>query len=168
MATATSPAQWFQRFDSWRASGLSQAEWCRLNGVKLKTFENARTRLGTKIALDVDDKTTTTAHEVLNQPTGLIRLQVTEELMQIGRRGFSVEGPHSSGVSIAIGSHRIDLAPNFDLSVLRRLLAALEDQLTLVDRQSQAFHDGVFFPSPTATQSLFFKPLKLSDEKPNC
>ncbi len=87
---------WEQRLAAQATSGLSARAWCRQGGVAYATFTYWRRRLQAEPAV---------------APLTLIR--VTDD-----------EG-HRASLQISVGAACIEVAPDFDANLLRRVVAAL-------------------------------------------
>jgi hypothetical protein len=124
MKHRASETEWAIRFESWQSSGLSQAEWCSANGVNRKTFENARTKFRKIPDLGGTKKIRPKVqHDKNFQAPNLVQLIVADEPLVSSPTNSQASTRNSSGVSICAGSLRIELAPDFDVAVLMRVLA---------------------------------------------
>lgn len=107
---------WNQLITEWRASGLTNSEFCRQNGIDRKLFYKWRKRL---------------APETVNPPTrpyGTMspatssRLELVELKTPQGGRLFG------SGVSLSCNGVHISLDSGFDECVLRSALSVIGGQ----------------------------------------
>ena len=119
------PEQWIEWFKDWRSSGLTQKTWCEANGIPLKSFGNARTRLK-----NYPGNLSSKSHSMstsLSQSSGLIQLHVIDEPSSMPIINPLTGNSPRSGLCIRTGQLTIELATDFDAVTLKRLLAALED-----------------------------------------
>lgn len=126
MEERVSAHEWAARFESWQSSGLSQAEWCAANGVNRKTFENARTRFRKTLNQDGAEKVRPNRSNKTSQAPNLVQLIVADDPDDSSPIPSQAGAKSLSGVSICSGSLRIDLAHDFDVAVLMRVLAIIK------------------------------------------
>lgn len=126
MTLGASTAKWLERFDLWKESRLSQVEWCAVNGVNVKSFENARTRLKKSglISCDRENRRNINASESLIA-SGFIKVDLSADPLEQSTEGCAEHNSTNSGVSIQVGKVKINLETNFDECVLMRLLELL-------------------------------------------
>lgn len=110
----SSPAEqaWCERVESWRQSGLSQAEYCRRQGLSPVSLSGWKSRIARRglVTPAVSPRT-----EWLAART---QASVTAELVG--------EGGEPQLEVVLSGGRRVRVGPRFDASVLLRLVRALE------------------------------------------
>jgi len=97
---------WQEHIESWRRSGLSQAEYCRLNSLRLKNFWYWKKRYSGK-----------TLEQVRFFPLALVSTKAERAVKS---------QPASLQLTLQEQRFRIEIGDNFSPSVLKGLILTLE------------------------------------------
>ncbi len=97
---------WHEHIESWKRSGLSQAEYCRLNSLRLKNFWYWKKRY-----------TRETAEQLRFFPLALIPTKTAKSIKS---------APASLQLTLQEQRFRIEIGENFSPSVLKGLIMTLE------------------------------------------
>jgi len=112
-----SPSEWAERVEQWKASGLSQSEFCRRHGLAMSTFNRKAAAL---VGKSVRSGATSEPSE---EPPDCLEVRMS------GLRAGGVGEPSASlgeGFEVSLeGGWRVRLGPQFDAEGLRRLLGVL-------------------------------------------
>lgn len=88
---------WGELIEKWRASGLSQKQWCKEQGIALSTF-----------------------HYWLHKPAS--KKSTPASFIELAAE---TAYPGSSGIELRLGPAKINLEVDFDADTLQRLVKAL-------------------------------------------
>jgi len=114
------PEQWQSHIAAWKASGITQADYCKAHGLVVSSFWYWKKKQLTPLAPSAEIT-----------PASFIPLAVINDKPSLSAQkegADSVSHPEISGISLHIGNtYRIDLMPGFDTATLRQALSILRD-----------------------------------------
>ena len=128
-----SDEEWLELITKSRVSGLSDADWCRRNGVPTSSFYNAVSRLRKKACsipdpVDAGDPETVLDLTSASQDVVPIRID-PEPAMETGNVPVcALSVPHldnSHSIEILLGSARVRICNGTDPALLSAVLASL-------------------------------------------
>ena len=108
--------QWRRLVEGWSGSGLTQAAYCRRQGVSVASLQRWRERLRREPVAG-----TTPVGASCDGPLRLVPVEVCER-----------RAPHSAGAALTVvldDGLRVEIAPGFDAPTLTRVVSALRGRV---------------------------------------
>jgi len=115
---------WRERVEAWRESGLTQLEFCRLQGIAQTSLSRWKAELAKR-----DRARASTAVPESSCPGSPEALGWTELRLPSARAARSEAWPDASGFEIVLPhGWSVRMGPQFEAEPLRRLLSVLEER----------------------------------------